>query len=93
MNRSSEKIYILTDHLFRHEAGKMVAVLTRIFGLPNIELAEDIVQDAFAQALKEWTFKTPENPAAWLMMTAKNKAIDILRRERHKKNYEEESSY
>lgn len=83
----------LADHLFRHEAGKMVAVLTRIFGLSNIELAEDIVQDAFTQALKEWTFKTPENPAAWLMMTAKNKAIDILRRERHKKNYEEESSY
>ncbi len=71
----------------------MVAVLTRIFGLPNIELAEDIVQDAFTQALKEWTFKTPENPAAWLMMTAKNKAIDILRRDRYKKNYEDESSY
>lgn len=71
----------------------MVAVLTRIFGLPNIELAEDIVQDAFTQALKEWTFKTPENPAAWLMMTAKNKAIDILRRDRNKKNYEDESSY
>lgn len=83
----------LADHLFRHEAGKMVAVLTRIFGLPNIELAEDIVQDAFTRALKEWTFKTPENPAAWLMMTAKNKAIDILRRDRYKKNYEEESSY
>lgn len=71
----------------------MVAVLTRIFGLPNIELAEDIVQDAFTKALKEWTFKTPENPAAWLMMTAKNKAIDILRRDRYKKNYEDESSY
>ncbi|MBN8572209.1 MAG: sigma-70 family RNA polymerase sigma factor, partial [Ignavibacteria bacterium] len=93
MNISHVNVNKLADHLFRHEAGKMVAVLTRIFGLPNIELAEDIVQDAFAQALKEWTFKTPENPAAWLMMTAKNKAIDILRRERHKKNYEEESSF
>jgi RNA polymerase sigma-70 factor (ECF subfamily) len=65
----------------------MVAVLTRIFGLPNIETAEDIVQDAFAQALKEWTFKTPPNPSAWLMMTAKNKAIDVIRREKYKENH------
>jgi len=89
---STENVNKLTDHLFRHEAGKMVAVLTRIFGLPNIELAEDIVQDAFAQALKEWTFKTPPNPSAWLMMTAKNKAIDLLRRERYKENYSAEAS-
>lgn len=92
MKSSTENVNKLTDHLFRHEAGKMVAVLTRIFGLPNIEIAEDIVQDAFAQALKEWTFKTPPNPSAWLMMTAKNKAIDILRRERYQKNYEDETS-
>jgi RNA polymerase sigma factor (sigma-70 family) len=91
LKTSSENVNKLTDHLFRHEAGKMVAVLTRIFGLPNIEIAEDIVQDAFAQALKEWTFKTPPNPSAWLMMTAKNKAIDILRRERFHKNFKEEA--
>lgn len=90
---SVENVNKLADHLFRHEAGKMVAVLTRIFGLPNIEIAEDIVQDAFAQALKEWTFKTPHNPSAWLMMTAKNKAIDILRRERFQKNYKEKAAY
>lgn len=83
----------LTDHLFRHESGKMVAVLTRIFGLSNINLAEDIVQDAFLQALKEWKFQVPPNPSAWLMMTAKNKAIDELRRERIKQNYEQETSY
>ena len=93
MISSTENVNKLADHLFRHEAGKMVAVLTRIFGLPNIEIAEDIVQDAFAQALKEWTFKTPPNPSAWLMMTAKNKAIDILRRERFQKNYKEEAAY
>lgn len=84
---------MLTDHLFRHESGKMVAVLTRIFGLNNISTAEDIVQDAFAQALKEWSFKIPPNPSAWLMMTAKNKAIDVLRRERLKQNYEQEAAY
>lgn len=87
MTASNENVNKLTDHLFRHESGKMVAVLTRIFGLPNIEIAEDIVQDAFAQALKEWTYKTPPNPSAWLMMTAKNKAVDVLRRERYKESY------
>ncbi len=92
MTSSEENVNKLADHLFRYEAGKMVAVLTRIFGLPNIELAEDIVQDSFAQALKEWTYNTPPNPSAWLMMTAKNKAIDVLRRERYKENYAAEAA-
>jgi RNA polymerase sigma factor (sigma-70 family) len=83
----SDKIHQLTDHLFRYQAGKMVAVLTRIFGLQNIELAEDVVQDAFAKALKEWTYTVPENPAGWLMSVAKNKAIDIVRRQRYQKEF------
>lgn len=65
----------------------MVAVLTRIFGLQNIELAEDVVQDAFAKAIKDWTYKIPENPAGWLMMVAKNKAIDLVRRQRYQKEF------
>jgi len=61
----------------------MVAVLTRIFGVNNLELAEDVVQDAFYRALEVWKFRgMPENPAAWLMATAKNRALDVLRRER-----------
>lgn len=92
MTSSTQNVNKLTDHLFRHEAGKMVAVLIRIFGLTQIEMAEDIVQDAFAAALKEWAFKIPPNPSAWLMATAKNKAIDVLRRERYKENYAQESS-
>jgi RNA polymerase sigma factor (sigma-70 family) len=72
-----------TDHLFRHEAGRMVSVLTRIFGIHNLALAEDVVQDAFCRALEVWSFRgVPENPAAWLMVAAKNRAFDILRRER-----------
>jgi len=72
-----------TDHLFRHEAGRMVSVLTRIFGVHNLALAEDVVQDAFCRALEVWSFRgVPENPAAWLMVAAKNRAFDILRRER-----------
>src|SRR6266403_2080241 len=73
----------LTDHLFRHEAGRMVAVLTRIFGVHNLAMAEDVVQDAFRRALEVWSFRgVPENPSAWLMATAKNRALDVLRRER-----------
>ena len=43
-----------SDHLFRHEAGRMVATLTRIFGVHNLALAEDVVQDAFCRALEVW---------------------------------------
>src|SRR5437867_12675574 len=72
-----------TDHLFRREAGRMVATLTRIFGVHNLALAEDVVQDAFCRALEVWKFRgVPENPSAWLMATAKNRALDILRRDR-----------
>ena len=61
----------------------MVAVLTRIFGVHNLTLAEDVVQDAFCRALEVWKFGgVPDNPAAWLMATAKHRALDVLRRER-----------
>src|SRR5207244_7806280 len=71
------------DHLFRRESGRMVATLTRIFGVHNLALAEDVVQDAFCRALEVWKFRgVPENPSAWLMATAKHRAIDVLRRER-----------
>jgi RNA polymerase sigma factor (sigma-70 family) len=73
----------LDEHLFRREAGRMVATLTRIFGVQNLALAEDVVQDAFCRALEVWKYRgAPENPSAWLMATAKNRALDILRRER-----------
>ena len=72
-----------SNHLFRREAGRMVATLTRIFGVHNFALAEDVVQDAFCRALEVWKFRgMPENPSAWLMTTAKNRAVDVLRRER-----------
>ena len=71
------------EHLFRREAGRMVATLTHIFGVHNLAMAEDVVQDAFCRALEVWKFRgVPENPSAWLMATAKNRALDILRRER-----------
>ena len=72
-----------SDHLFRRESGRMVATLARIFGVQNLALAEDVVQDAFCRALEVWKFSgIPENPQAWLMATAKHRALDVLRRER-----------
>jgi len=76
------------DHLFRREAGRMVAALTRLFGVHNLALAEDVVQDAFCRALEVWKLRgVPENPSAWLMATAKHRALDILRRERTAREY------
>ena len=78
----------LVDHLFRHEAGRMVAILTRLFGIHNLELAEDVLQDTLHQALKDWSLGgIPDNPAGWLMVVAKRKAINIVRRERHLRNF------
>lgn len=73
----------LDDHFFRHESGRIVAALTRIFGVHNLALAEDVVQDAFCRALEVWKLRgVPQKPSAWLMATARNRAIDVLRRER-----------
>src|SRR5205809_5564736 len=73
----------LTEHLFRRESGRLVAALTRIFGVHNLALAEDVVQDAFCRALEVWKVRgVPENPAAWLMAVAKHRAVDVVRRER-----------
>ena len=75
------------EQLFRHESGRIVAALTRIFGLNNLALAEDVMQDVFCRALEVWKLRgVPDNPAAWLMKSAKNRAIDLLRRERTARN-------
>src|SRR5215471_1567592 len=81
----------LTDHLFRHEWGRMVAAVTRVFGVHNLALAEDVVQDAFCRAIEVWSFRgVPENPSAWLIATAKNRALDMLRRDRTARTHEPE---
>lgn len=80
---SPESITQLVDHLFRHESGKMIAVLSRLLGLQNLETAQDIVQDTLVQAMSSWSYNTvPDNPAGWLHRVAKNKAIDYIRREK-----------
>ncbi len=94
MNEQQSAISFLLNHLFRYEAGKMIAILTRLFGIHNLELAEDVVQDAFAKAVEVWKYKgLPQNPSGWLMQTAKNRAIDIIRRERYKKEFAADLKY
>src|SRR5262245_55436447 len=81
--RSPGEVSHVIDHLFRQEAGKMVATLTRIFGVEHLTLAEDVVQEALARALQIWPFQgVPKNPAAWIMRAARNLALDVVRRQK-----------
>ena len=83
MVSTADDIPRITEHLFRHEAGKLVSMLTGIFGIARLQLAEDVVQEAMVRALQTWPFHgVPDNPAAWLMQTAKNRALDLIRREK-----------
>jgi len=78
-----DSIQQTVDHLFRHESGKMIAVLSKLLGLENLHTAQDLVQDTLLQALTTWSYKgLPENPSAWLYRVARNKAVDLLRREK-----------
>lgn len=71
--------------VFRAEYGRAVAVLVRVFG--DIDLAEEAVQDAFATALERWpSTGPPPSPAGWIITTARNRAIDRLRRERSRED-------
>jgi RNA polymerase sigma-70 factor (ECF subfamily) len=70
----------LVGRIFREQSGRSVAALIRILG--DIDLAEDAVQEAFAVALHRWpTEALPPNPGGWITTTARNRAIDRLRRE------------
>lgn len=80
----STNVQVSVEHLFRHESGKMLAVLVKLFGLPQVGVAEDIVQETLLAALETWKLRgMPDQPRAWLYRTAKNKTIDFLRRERN----------
>ena len=68
------------DRVFREQYGRAVAVLVRSFG--DIDIAEEAVQDAFTDALERWPSDgLPPSPAGWIITTARNRAIDRLRRE------------
>src|SRR5438876_12271531 len=68
------------ERVFRAEYGRAVAVLVRVFG--DIDMAEEAVQDAFTAAVQRWpSTGLPPSPAGWIITTARNRAIDRLRRE------------
>ena len=77
----TEDPHAVVDRLFREEQGRAVATLIRVLG--NFDLAEEAVQDAFITALETWPERgIPDNPGAWITTTARNRAIDRLRRRR-----------
>ena len=74
---------VLLEHLFRRQAGRIVAHLTRLLGPARLDLAEEAVQEAMLRALQTWPYQgMPENAAAWLFRAAHHAAIDAVRRDR-----------
>ncbi|MEZ5326953.1 MAG: sigma-70 family RNA polymerase sigma factor [Verrucomicrobiales bacterium] len=72
----------LAERFFRMEGARLVATLTAHFGTHQLQLVEDVVQEALVRALQTWPYRgLPDNPAAWLTQVAKNLAIDHLRRD------------
>lgn len=91
--KSKTEINKLVEHFFRHESGKMISVLTGIFGTNNFTLVEDIVQDTLIEAISNWTYKgVPENPVGWLYTVARNKALNAVKREGHLQKFISEKS-
>ncbi|HEY4015581.1 MAG TPA: RNA polymerase sigma factor [Polyangiaceae bacterium] len=77
MSPSAESASTL-DRVYREQYGRILATLIRL--IRDVEVAEDVLQEAFAAALEQWRAGEPDNPAAWVLGTARHKAIDRLRR-------------
>lgn len=73
--------------LYKSQYRKIIAVLVKLFGIHNIQLAEDVAQDAFNKALLKWPNEMPDNPCAWLLTVAKNQAYDVLRKQQTHDQY------
>ena len=82
----------LVEHFFRHEHGRLVAMLARRAGVQHIEAIEDAVQSALLTALESWTRAgLPDNPSAWLFRVAHNKLMGELRQRTHRQRILEEN--
>lgn len=76
------------ESVYRAHSARILAALVRVFGPENLELAEDVLQDAFRKALGVWEAEgVPDNPAAWLLTTAKRGAIDVVRSQRTQRKF------
>ena len=73
----------LSDHLFRSEYGNIVSSISRLLGPGNLELAEDVAQETFYDAVRQWPFGLPDSPKSWLYRVSKNKTIDLIRKNKH----------
>jgi RNA polymerase sigma factor (sigma-70 family) len=72
----------VVEDLFRRESAHLVSALVRLLGPSNVALAEDVVHDALISAMHAWRFAVPDDPKAWILQAAKNRAIDVIRRDR-----------
>jgi RNA polymerase sigma-70 factor (ECF subfamily) len=91
---STAKVTEVVEHFFRHESGKMIATLTRIFGIEHLNRAEDVVQETLIRALQTWPYYgIPKNPSAWITQVAKNLAVDFIRRDKIFRNKENQISH
>ncbi len=76
-------VSLVIESIYKAESTKLLAVLTRIFGPHNFELAENVLQESFAKALTAWQLNgVPDNPSGWLIQSAKNQAIDLIRQKK-----------
>ena len=83
MDPSPVSFDAIVAHFFRHEYGKTVAYLTKVFGAGRIEQVEDAVQDTLLKATKLWPYQgIPDNPSAWIIKVTRNKVIDLLRKDK-----------
>ena len=82
------------EAFYRRERARLLAALTRVFGTHNLAFAEDAVQETLARAFEVWTYSgVPEHYSALLMTSAKNRAIDVFRRQRDRKSTRLNSSH
>ncbi|MCR9248802.1 MAG: sigma-70 family RNA polymerase sigma factor [bacterium] len=89
-NQQESKAIEVVDHFFRHESGRIVAALTKKYGPANLELIEDVVQEALLKAMQHWPYKgVPANPSAWILTVAQNKLLDHFKKEKTKWNNED----
>jgi RNA polymerase sigma-70 factor (ECF subfamily) len=83
VKKADHENVVLDDGFFRRESGRLVAALTRIFGVQNLALAEDVVQDTLVNAFEVWSYRgVPNHYSALLMTSAKNRVLDVFRRQR-----------
>lgn len=81
----------IVEHLFRHQAGKITATLIRLLGFHQLDMIEDVIQEALLQALKTWPYQgVPQKPAAWITQVAKHRALDAIRRQSNWSNKEQQ---